>query len=148
MISDLYSGSILDAAASIPAARRLDAPDATAKKISRICGSEIEVDLCVEDGVVTDFGMTAKACALGQASASIVARNIIGTEADALYRLRDEMRAMLKEDAAPPGGERWVALGDLQVIRDYPQRHASTLLIFNAVCDALDQLGLSNSEQE
>jgi len=141
MISDLYSGGILDAAAAIPPARRLDNPQASAKKISRVCGSEVEVDISLADGVVSDFGMQARACALGQAAASIVARNIIGTSPDALFRLRDEMRAMLKENAPPPSGERWKDLALLEAIQEYPQRHASTLLVFEAVCDCLEQLG-------
>ncbi len=141
MISDLYSGGILDAAATIPAARRLAEPDATAKKISRVCGSEIEVDLTLKDGVVAEFGMTARACALGQAAASIVARNIAGASVDELYRLRDQMLAMLKDGGPPPTGVRWRDLALLETIRDYPQRHTSTMLVFEAICDCLDQLG-------
>lgn len=141
MISDLYTGGILDAAAAIPAAQRLENPQATAKKISRVCGSEVEVDLSLEDGLVSAFGMTARACALGQASASIVARNIIGASPEGLYALRDQMRAMLKEEGSPPTGERWKDLSILASIRDYPQRHASTMLVFEAVCTCLDQLG-------
>jgi NifU-like protein involved in Fe-S cluster formation len=141
MISDLYSGGILDAAAAIPPVRRLDAPQATAKRVSRVCGSEVEVDLTLVDGVVADIGMAARACALGQAAASIVARNIIGASAEELYRLRDEMRAMLKQNGPPPSGERWKDLAMLEPIRDYPQRHASTLLVFEAVCECLDQIG-------
>ncbi len=141
MISDLYTGGILDAAAAIPAAARLENPQATAKKISRVCGSEVEVDLSLADGVVSAFGMSARACALGQASASIVARNIFGASPQELYVLRDQMRAMLKEAGSPPSGDRWKDLSLLASIRDYPQRHASTLLIFEAVCACLDQLG-------
>lgn len=140
MISDLYSGGILDAAAAIPPAHRLSAPDATARKVSRVCGSEVVVDIELDSGVVSAFGMEAKACALGQASASIVARNIIGASVAELYGLRDEMRAMLKENGPPPSGKRWTDLALLEPIRDYPQRHASTLLVFEAVCDCLDQL--------
>lgn len=140
MISELYSGDILGAAAAIPPARRLEAPQATAKKLSRVCGSEVEVDLNLQNGVVSAFGMEARACALGQASASIVARNIVGATPSALYRLRDEMLAMLKENGPPPSGERWRDLAMLAAIRDYPQRHASTMLVFKAVCDCLDQL--------
>lgn len=140
MISDLYSGGILDAAADIPAAQRLPAPQATATKVSRICGSEVTVDLSVKDDRVSEFGMEAKACALGQAAASIVARNIIGAQTAELYEIRDQMRAMLKEGGSPPKSERWMDLAMLEPIRDYPQRHASTMLVFEAVCDCLDQL--------
>jgi len=140
MLSELYTGGVLDAAAAIPPARRLAAPDASATKLSRVCGSEVSVDLVLKDGVVSDFGMEAKACALGQASASIVARNVIGASADELYRVRDQMRAMLKEGGPAPSGERWADLAMLAPIRDYPQRHASTLLVFEAVCACLDRL--------
>ena len=143
MISELYSDGILDAAAAIPPAHRLDAPQASAMKVSRVCGSEVEVDLSLEDGVVSAFGMSARACALGQASASIVARNIIGARPEELYRLRDEMRAMLKDKGPPPSGARWTGLAMLEPIRDYPQRHASTLLVFEAVVDCLDQIAAS-----
>ncbi len=146
MISDLYSGGILEAAAAIPPARRLPSPDASAHKVSRVCGSEVTVDIVVSDGVVADFAMEARACALGQASASIVARNIIGEGAPELLKLRDEMRAMLKKKRPPPSGERWKELAMLEPIRDYPQRHASTMLVFEAVADCLDQLGFNGSE--
>jgi NifU-like protein involved in Fe-S cluster formation len=147
MLSDLYSNEILKAAAAIPQARRLSSPDATAKKVSRVCGSEIEVDLQMENGRVADFGMEARACALGQASASIVARNIIGADAAGLYRLREEMRAMLKEGGPPPSGERWLELAALEPIRGYPQRHASTLLVFEAVAACLDALQGSRADE-
>ena len=140
MVSDLYSGKLLEAAAAIPPARRLETPDASAVKVSRVCGSELEVDLIVEDGVVIDFGMEARACALGQASASIVARNIIGARVAELYEVRYTMRAMLKEGGPPPAGAHWTDLAALEAIRDYPQRHASTLLVFEAVIDCLDQI--------
>ena len=140
MINELYSGGILDAAAAIPEARRLAHPQASAKRVSRVCGSEIEVDLSLDDGRVAEFGLEARACALGQAAAALVARNIIGADIAGLYRLRDEMRAMLKENGPPPTGERWTELAILEPIRDYPQRHASTMLVFDAVCECLDQL--------
>ncbi|MFQ5564092.1 MAG: iron-sulfur cluster assembly scaffold protein [Parvularculaceae bacterium] len=140
MIGELYSGEILEAAAAIPPVRRLPAPDASSKKVSRVCGSEVEVDLKLEDGHVADFGLEARACALGQAAASLVAQHIIGATPDELYALRDAMRAMLKKDGPPPSGERWAALGALEAIRSYPQRHASTLLVFEAVADCLDQI--------
>lgn len=143
MLSELYTGGVLDAAAAIPAAHRLPSPDASATKVSRVCGSEVTVDIMMKDGRVDDFGMEAKACALGQASASILARNIIGAEAGELYALRHQMRAMLKEGDEPPVGARWRDLAMLQPIREYPQRHASTLLAFDAVCACLDQLGLA-----
>jgi NifU-like protein involved in Fe-S cluster formation len=140
MIGDIYSQQILDAAGAIPPARRLARPDATARKVSRICGSDVVVDLAMKDGKVADFGIEARACALGQAASSIVARNIIGAGADELYRLRDEMRAMLKEGGPAPSGARWKELAALLPVKDYPQRHASTLLVFEAVATCLDGL--------
>jgi NifU-like protein involved in Fe-S cluster formation len=141
MLNDLYSERILAAAAAIPPARRLPSPAVSARKMSRVCGSEVAVDLVIENGRVADFGLEAKACALGQASASVVARNIIGSTPAELFRLRDEMRAMLKEGGPAPAGERWRELEALSAIRDYPQRHASTLLVFEAVAEALVALG-------
>ncbi len=148
MLNDLYSEKLLEAAASIPPARMLSSPDATALKASRVCGSEVEVDLIVTDGVVKDAAIRARACALGQASASMVAHAIVGASVDELYRLRDEMRAMLKNEPPPPEGwaptgERWAALAALVAIRDYPQRHASTLLVFEAICACLDDLDMA-----
>lgn len=145
MLSDLYSDRILEAATAIPPARRLAAPDASAKKVSRVCGSEVEVDLVLKDGKVADFGMEARACALGQASASILARHIIGAAPAELYRLRDEMRAMLKENGPPPSGARWAEIAALAPVSAYPQRHASTMLAFEAVCACLDALGLGEA---
>ena len=101
------------------------------------------MDLELKDGAVVDFGMEAKACALGQAAASIVARNIIGARAEDVCRLREKMRAMLKEGGDPPHqdaalGARWKDLESLVSIRDYPQRHASVLLVFEAACACVE----------
>lgn len=145
MLTDLYSDLILKAAGAIPPARRLAAPDASAKKTSRVCGSEVVVDLAMADGKVSDFGMEARACALGQASASIVARKIVGAGAGELYRLRDEMRAMLKDGGPPPAGARWKELEALRPIAGYPQRHASTLLVFEAIVECLDRIAGDSS---
>lgn len=138
-MDSLYSGKILDFAADIPRARRLEAPQASAFKRSRLCGSEVTVDLNLEDGRVSDFGMEAKACALGQASASILAHGVIGSAPEELRALAATMRAMLKEGGPAPAG-RWADLALLQPVKDYPQRHASTLLVFDAVIDCLDQI--------
>ncbi|MEX0645174.1 MAG: iron-sulfur cluster assembly scaffold protein [Parvularculaceae bacterium] len=140
MIGEIYSQQILDAAGAIPPARRLDRPDATAKKVSRVCGSEVTVDLKMKGGKVADFGIEARACALGQAASSIVARNIVGASAEELYDLRDQMRAMLRESGPAPKGARWKELAVLGPVRDYPQRHASTLLVFEAVAACLDDI--------
>lgn len=147
MLTDLYSDKILAAAAAIPPARRLPAPDASARKVSRVCGSEVVVDVVVKDGRVADFGIEVKACALGQASSSIVARAIVGAAPKELFRLRNEMRAMLKDGGPPPAGARWHELEALLAIRDYAQRHASTLLVFDAVSEALQSLGFAEHNE-
>lgn len=141
MISDLYSDKILAAAAAAPMARRLGSPDGSATKHSRVCGSEVHVDLILDGDVISDFAMEAKACALGQASASITAQNVVGASAGELFILRDQMFAMLKNNGAPPSGKRWQGLAVLESVRDYPQRHASIMLVFEAICASLEQAG-------
>lgn len=138
-LSDLYSAKILEIAGNIPARHRLGDGDASARKVSRVCGSAIEVDIKVENGVITAFGQDVDACALGQTSAAIVAREIIGTPTGEFRHLRDQMIAMLKADGAPPTGK-WADLGYLEPVRDYTARHASTLLVFDAVNEALDKI--------
>ena len=102
----------------------------SARKTSRVCGSEVKIDLDVKDGIVVDFGLEAKACALGQASSGLVAANLVGAPVKDFITLRNEMRAFLKEGGPAPSGEKWKNLQALDPIKDYPQRHASTLLIF------------------
>jgi NifU-like protein involved in Fe-S cluster formation len=138
-LSDLYSQKILEIAANQPIPGRLAAPDATARKVSRVCGSSIEVDLVVSAGTITGYGHKISACALGQTSAAIVATNIVGTPIAEFRALRDEMTAMLKSNGAPPAG-RWSDLAYLEPVRDYSPRHTSTLLVFDAVVEALDKL--------
>ena len=138
-LSDLYSEKILEIAGNPPDAPRLANPDASARKVSRVCGSVIEVDIRVADGIITAYGHEVNACALGQTSAAVVASHIVGTPAREFRRLRDEMTAMLKADGAPPGGK-WADLAYLEPVRDYKPRHASTLLVFDAVAEALDKL--------
>lgn len=138
--SDIYSDRILEIAGNPPSAPRLDAPDASARKVSRVCGSAIEVDIALVEGRVARYGHTVSACALGQTSAAIVAANIVGSTPDELRALRDHMIAMLKSDGLPPEGK-WEDLKYLQPIRGYPARHASTLLVFEAVVEALEKAG-------
>jgi NifU-like protein involved in Fe-S cluster formation len=139
MINEIYNRKILEFAADIPHLQRLDAPDATAVAVSRLCGSKVTVDLNMKDGIVTDFGHDVKACALGQASSSIMARHVVGSTADELRAVRDRMYKMLKENGAPPEG-RWADLEALLPVRDFKARHASTLLTFDAVVDAVGQI--------
>ena len=139
MLDDIYNRRILEFAGSIPRIGRLEAPDATATAHSRLCGSTVTVDIKTDGAVVTDFAHDVKACALGQASSSIMARNIVGATADELRAVRETMRKMLKEGGPPPDG-RFADLQFLEPVRDYKARHASTMLTFDAVVDALDQI--------
>jgi NifU-like protein involved in Fe-S cluster formation len=147
MLNDIYNQRILELAADIPRLGRLAAPDATATAHSRLCGSTVTVDLNARDGIVTDFAHDVKACALGQASSSIMARNVVGSSVAELRELRETMRRMLKENGAPPEG-RWADLAVLEPVRDYKARHASTLLTFDAVLDALEKAGMAADAAE
>ncbi len=139
MLNDVYNDRILELAGNIPRLGRLDAPDATATAHSRLCGSTVTVDLKMEGDTVTDFSHDVKACALGQASSSIMARHVIGARADELRSLRETVRRMLKENGAPPGGK-WADIAVLEPVREYKARHASTLLTFDAVTAAIDEI--------
>ena len=139
MINDIYNRKILGFAADIPRLQRLAQPDATAVAISRLCGSKVTVDVSMRDGVVSDFGQEVKACALGQASSSIMARHVVGSTADELRTVRDQMYRMLKEEGPAPTGK-WADLEALMPVRDFKARHASTLLTFDAVVDAIGQI--------
>ena len=136
-LSELYNARILELAAAIPPAKRLAAPDGTAQAHSKLCGSTIVVDLKMAGGKVAEFGQTVKACLLGQASAAIMATNIVGTEEAELRQVAAAMRRMLKENGAPPAG-RWSDLAVLEPVRAVKARHTSTLLVFEAVERALD----------
>jgi len=138
MINEIYNRQILGFAADIPRLQRLGAPDATAVAISRLCGSKVTVDVAMKDGVVSDFGQEVKACALGQASSSIMARHVVGSTPEELRAVRDQMYRMLKEEGPPPTGK-WGELEALLPVRDFKARHASTLLTFDAVVDAVTQ---------
>jgi NifU-like protein involved in Fe-S cluster formation len=139
MIDDVYNAKILGFAGNIPRIGRLEDPDASARAHSKLCGSTVTVDLKMDGDVVTDFAHDVKACALGQASSSIMASNIIGAHADELREVRETMRRMLKENGAPPEG-RFADLKYLEPVRDYKARHASTMLTFDAVVDAIGQI--------
>jgi NifU-like protein involved in Fe-S cluster formation len=135
MIDDLYSAKILTLAANMPRAGRLDAPDASSQKVSKLCGSTVVVDVKLEDGRVADFAQDVKACALGQAAAAVLGANVIGSSVHELETARDQLKSMLKAGAEPPEG-RFVDLKALQPVKDYPARHASTLLAFEAAAEA------------
>ena len=139
MFNDIYNSRILELAADIPRLGRLASPDASAKAHSRLCGSTVVIDLCLREGRVSDFAHDVRACALGQASSSLMARHIVGATPDELNALRETMIAMLKAGGPSPAG-RWAEFVVLEPVRDYKPRHASTLLTFDAVVDALGQI--------
>ncbi|HZS63896.1 MAG TPA: iron-sulfur cluster assembly scaffold protein [Xanthobacteraceae bacterium] len=139
MLNDVYNTRILELAGNIPRIGRLPAADASATAHSKLCGSTVTIDLKMQEDTVTDFAHEVKACALGQASSSIMARNIIGSTANELRDLRETVRRMLKENGAPPTGK-WADIAVLEPVRDYKARHASTLLTFDAVVSAIEQI--------
>src|ERR1700747_479298 len=140
MLDEVYNKRIIELAGTIPKIGRLSAPDASATALSRLCGSTVTIDLKMDGDTVTDFAHEVKACALGQASSSIMARNIIGAKAGELRELRESVRKMLKENGAPPANGKWTDIAVLEPVRDYKARHASTLLTFDAVVSAIDEI--------
>jgi len=145
MIDEVYNAKILEFAGNIPRIGRLSDPDATARAHSKLCGSTVTVDLKVENGRIVDFAHDVKACALGQASSSIMARHIIGASIAELQALRTVMARMLKENGPPPEG-RFADMKYLEPVRDYKARHASTMLTFDAVVDAIAQIEKKQAE--
>lgn len=139
MINDIYNARILALAAEIPRLGRLQAPQATAKAHSRLCGSTVVVDLAMDGDTVTDFAHEVRACALGQASSSLMARHVVGAKASDLRALRETVLKMLKENGPPPEGA-FDEFKVLEPIRDYKARHASTMLTFDAVVDCINQI--------
>jgi NifU-like protein involved in Fe-S cluster formation len=136
----LYSGRILELAASIPHQGRLDAPMGSAKKRSPLCGSTITADVMVEGGRIVGFAQDVKACALGQASASVLGRVVLGRSRAELETARDALRAMLK-DGGPVPAAPFDGYEVLIPARDYKNRHASILLALDAVCEAVAAAG-------
>ncbi len=142
MSLDLYNERILALAGNIPRIGKLENAQSTSVAVSHLCGSKISVQLNLDEaGLVADYAHELQACALGQASASIVAQNIIDSAPQELHELARTMRAMLQEDGAPPSGK-WQDLEVLSPVRDYKNRHTSTLLVFSAIEDCLSQLGV------
>jgi NifU-like protein involved in Fe-S cluster formation len=139
MLNEIYNNRILELAGNIPRLGRLETPDASATAHSKLCGSTVTIDLKMDNDTVTDFAHEVKACALGQASSSIMARCVIGAKAAELRELREAVRRMLKENGAPPSGK-WADIAVLEPVRDYKARHASTLLTFDAVVSAIDEI--------
>lgn len=139
MIDDVYNAKILGFAGNIGRIGRLENPDASATAHSKLCGSTVTVDIRMQDDIIVDFAHEVKACALGQASSSVMAQNIVGSSAAELRALHETMLAMLTKNGAPPDG-RFADLKYLEPVRDYKARHASTMLTFDAVVDAIAQI--------
>jgi len=138
VIDDLYSAKVLALAANMPRAGRLASPHGSSEKVSKLCGSRVTVDLTLQDGRIADFAQEVKACALGQASAAVLGANVIGASLAELEAARDALKAMLKSGGPAPEG-RFADLAVLAVVRDYPARHASTMLAFEAAVEAARQ---------
>ena len=137
-LSEIYNQRILELSANIPRGERLANADATATAHSKLCGSTVTVDLKLTGDRVTAYGQTVKACLLGQAASSVMGHNVVGTSASELREVAAAMRKMLKAGGLPPEG-RWSDLAVLEPVKDYKARHASTLLVFDAVERALDE---------
>lgn len=142
MFGDLYNTDILTLSAGLKNAR-LTNPEGTARKVSKLCGSWLEIDLKVKDGVVSDYALRVQACALGQASAAILKDQIIGANLEDMTAARDALYAMLKEGGAAPQG-RFEKLALLKGVADYPARHTSTMLAFDAAVEAME-MALENA---
>jgi len=145
MLNDVYNSRILDLAGNIPRLGRLAAPDASATAHSKLCGSTVTVDVKMDGPTVSDFAHDVKACALGQASSSIMASHVVGASPVELRELRETVRKMLKENGPPPSGK-WADIAVLEPVRDYKARHASTMLTFDAVVNAVDQIEASRKK--
>lgn len=145
VMSTLYHNRVLELAAEIPSIGHLDEPDGSSEKVSRVCGSTVKVDLKLSAAkdMISEIAVTPKACALGQATTAILAMNAVGAKPEEVVTARDELHAMLKNGAPPPKGKFW-ELRHLQAVADYPVRHTSTMLAFDAAVSALKQALQSN----
>ena len=136
MFDDLYNTEILTLSASLKN-ERLDAPDGTARKVSKLCGSWLEIDVKMEGDVVSEVALRVQACALGQSSAAILQQGIVGANLEEIKKARDALHEMLKGEGEPPSG-RFEKLGLLKSVKAYPARHTSTLLAFDAAVEAVE----------
>ncbi|MCB5176650.1 iron-sulfur cluster assembly scaffold protein [Microvirga lenta] len=146
MLNDIYNRRILELAADIPLLGRLPEPQATATARSKLCGSTVTVDLALDGDVVTGFAHDVKACALGQASSSIMGRHVLGSTAAELREVREIASRMLRAGGEAPEGK-WEDLKVLEPLRDYKARHPSIMLTFDAVVDALDQIEAGRTKE-
>ena len=136
---DIYSARILEVVAQMPEMDLLEAYHGRAVRHSKLCGSRVEVTLCLDEaGHISAYGQKVEACLLGQTSAAVMARTAIGLGIGDVREVRAKMAAMLKEDGPPPGGI-WQDLEVLHAVRDFKPRHASMLLVFDAVIEAFEQ---------
>lgn len=142
MMDEIYNSRILEFAGNIPRSGTLADPDAEANAHSKLCGSKVRVYLKMDGDTVADFAHEVKACALGQASSSIMARHVVGATSAEIRQAREDMLAMLKADGEGPTG-RFEDMRFLKPVKDYKARHASTMLTFDAVVDAIGQIEAS-----
>ena len=145
MVENLYNERILELAATLSKVGRLENAEFSSEAVSRLCGSKVTVDIKISGNKINDFSHVVKACALGQASSSVMAKKIIGTDINELLDLKIRMKEMLKHDGPPPSGK-WSDLEVLQPVKDYKGRHSSVLLTFDAVEDCINQY-LSKSQK-
>jgi NifU-like protein involved in Fe-S cluster formation len=139
MFGDLYHNRVLELAAEIPHVGRLEDAQGSSLKVSRVCGSTVNVDVKLDGaGRIAEVAVDPKACALGQAATSILMRHAVGRSLAEIEAARDALRAMLKDGAEPPDGLFW-ELRHLQPVKDYPPRHASTMLAFDALVEAMER---------
>lgn len=139
MLDSVYNSKIIEYAGNIQKLGELESPDAKSRVHSKLCGSTVDVSLKMEKNIVSDFAHSVKACALGQAASSIMARVIVGSTSDELRELRNTMYKMLKEDGPAPTGK-FEEFKFLQPVKEYKARHASTLLTFDAVVNCVDEI--------
>ncbi len=139
MLDSVYNSKIIEYAGNIEKVGELEGAHATAKVHSKLCGSTVEVSIKMEGNVITDFAHKVKACALGQAASSIMARVVVGSTSQEMRELRDTVYKMLKEEGAPPVGK-FEEFRFLEPVREYKPRHASTLLTFDAVVNCIDEI--------
>ena len=138
MIDALYSANVLKLAANLPHLGRLADPEGSSEKVAKLCGSRVTVDVTLEDDRVATFAQDVNASARGQAAAAILGAHILGASLSEIEMARDQFRAMLKDGGSPPTG-RFSDLEMLEPVKDYPARHASSLLAFEAATDAVRQ---------
>jgi len=138
MLNEIYSRRILELAANIPRLGRLPDPQGSATAHSKLCGSTVTVDVAMEGDVVSDFAHEVRACALGQATSSLMASQVVGSSLAELQQVRMAMRAMLKDNGPAPTGK-WADLQAFEPVREFKARHASTLLTFDAVVEAAEK---------